>query len=86
MAGSAGTLVAGTRWARKIEDALNACPRMMVILSPSSVNSTNVEDEVSFALEERKTVIPVLYRECKIPFRLQAAFSMSISGATIRAG
>jgi len=61
----------GQRWARAVEDALNDCPRMLVILSPSSANSTNVDDEVSFALEEHKTVIPVLYRDCKIPFRLR---------------
>jgi hypothetical protein len=28
-------------------------------------------DEVSFALEEGKTVIPILYRDCVIPFRLR---------------
>jgi|HubBroStandDraft_4_1064222.scaffolds.fasta_scaffold188665_1 chaperonin GroEL len=28
-------------------------------------------DEVSFALEEKKTVIPVLYRDCTVPFRLR---------------
>jgi hypothetical protein len=44
---------------------------MLVILSPASVASTNVMDEVSFALEEKRTVIPVLYRDCKIPFRLR---------------
>jgi TonB family protein len=62
---------AGERWDRSVEDALAKCPTMVVILSPSSVSSTNVMDEVSFALEEQKTVIPVLYQECKIPFRLR---------------
>jgi hypothetical protein len=52
----------GQRWARAVQDALDNCHRMLVILSPASVNSTNVEDEVAFALEEHKTVIPVLYR------------------------
>ena len=61
----------GERWARSVQDALTASPRILVILSPSSVDSTNVDDEISFALEEHKTVIPVLYRECKIPFRLR---------------
>ena len=64
-------IVAGQRWASAVQDALNSCPKMLVILSPSSAGSTNVDDEVSFALEERKTVIPVLYRECNIPFRLR---------------
>lgn len=61
----------GQRWAKAVEDALNDCPRMLVILSPSSANSTNVDDEVSFALDEKKTVIPVIYRDCKTPFRLR---------------
>jgi hypothetical protein len=61
----------GQRWAKAVQDALNDCPRMLVILSPASANSTNVDDEVSFALEEKKTVVPVLYRECRIPFRLR---------------
>jgi len=61
----------GQRWDRAVEDALTNCPRMVVILSPASVNSTNVMDEVSFALEEQKTVIPVIYRDCAVPFRLR---------------
>ena len=61
----------GQRWARAVQDALNNCHRMLVILSPSSVSSTNVEDEVAFALEEHKTVIPVFYRDCKVSFQLR---------------
>lgn len=61
----------GDRWDRSVEDALINCTRMLVILSPASANSTNVMDEVSFALEEGKAVIPVIYRDCKVPFRLR---------------
>ena len=61
----------GQWWDKSVEEALNQCPRMLVILSPASVNSKNVLDEVSFAMEEQKTVLPVLYQECHIPFRLR---------------
>ncbi len=44
--------------------------RMLVILSPDSVESENVMDELSFALEKKVLVIPVLYRDCEIPFRI----------------
>jgi hypothetical protein len=64
-------IIPGQRWDRAIEDAMKNCPRLIVILSPTSVESTNVMDEVSFALEKHKTVIPVLYKDCEIPFRLR---------------
>jgi tetratricopeptide (TPR) repeat protein len=60
----------GMQWDRAVEDALSSCPRMLVILSPASVKSDNVHDEVSFALSKQKRIIPVLYRECDVPFRL----------------
>jgi len=61
----------GQRWARAIQEALQSSPRVLVVLSPASVSSTHVEDEVNFAIEERKTVIPVFYRDCKVPFQLR---------------
>jgi WD40 repeat protein len=64
-------LAAGQLWDLAIEKALASCPRIVVILSPASVNSTNVMDEVAFALERQKSVIPVLYRDCDVPFRLR---------------
>ena len=62
---------AGQLWERKVEEALTNCPRLLVILTPSSVNSPQVMAEVAFALDEQKEVIPVLYRDCKIPYRLR---------------
>lgn len=61
----------GEHWDSALEKALADFPTMLLVLSPSSVESTNVMDEVSFALEENKLVIPLLYHDCKIPFRLR---------------
>ncbi|NKI32317.1 toll/interleukin-1 receptor domain-containing protein [Croceivirga thetidis] len=61
----------GTRWDRSIEEALKSSNTLLVILSKSSVESHNVMDEVSYALEEGRTVVPVLLEECEIPFRLR---------------
>ena len=60
----------GARWDRSVQAALNACPSLLVILSPSAVASENVMDEVSFALSKNKKIVPVLYQNCDIPFRL----------------
>ena len=42
-----------------------------VVLSPRSVTSQNVMDEVSYALEEGKRVVPIVCEDCKVPFRLR---------------
>jgi hypothetical protein len=61
----------GQHWDTAIEQAVSDSSILLVVLSPDSIQSENVMDEVSYALEERKLVIPVLYRECKIPLRLR---------------
>jgi hypothetical protein len=61
----------GEHWDSAVENALEECVQVLLILSPESVKSRNVMDEVSFALESERTVIPVLYRTCKVPFRLR---------------
>ena len=61
----------GQRWEAEVETALDGCLRMLVILSPASIASKNVLAEAGFAIDEGKEVIPVLYRDCKVPFRLR---------------
>ena len=64
-------LLAGQAWDRAVEVALERCPKVLVLLSPAAVISDNVMNEVTFALDEGKTVIPVLYQDCRIPLRLR---------------
>jgi formylglycine-generating enzyme required for sulfatase activity len=64
-------ILGGQHWDRTIEKALKRCQGMVAVLSPEAVVSTNVMDEVSYALDEGKLVVPVLVRSCDIPFRLR---------------
>jgi hypothetical protein len=61
----------GRHWDTAVEKAISVSSSLLVVLSPDSIQSENVMDEVSYALEEGKLVIPVLYRDCKIPLRLR---------------
>ena len=54
-----------------IEAALMDADRVLVFLSPAAVRSTNVRNEIAFALDERKTVVPVLHQECEVPLALR---------------
>jgi hypothetical protein len=61
----------GDPWDTAVEEALDACGGMLLILSPEAVASDNVKAEVNYALEEKKRVVMVVVRDCKIPFRLR---------------
>lgn len=61
----------GSHWDASIQKALQTSKTLLIILSPNSVASENVMDEVSYALEEDKRVIPILLSNCDTPFRLR---------------
>lgn len=62
---------AGSEWDLEIEKALETCDCLLFIESEQSVVSNNVLDEVYYALEQDKKVIPVILHDSKTPFRLQ---------------
>lgn len=64
-------ILGGQRWDHAVEEALETCQGMIAVLSHDSLASNNVMDEVSYALDEGKLVVPVLFRQCDIPFRLR---------------
>lgn len=73
-------IMAGQRWDHAVEEALETCQGMIIVLSPHSVASINVMDEVSYALGKTKPIIPILLRPCNIPFRLQRLQQVDFTG------
>ena len=61
----------GQQWDLEVENALATCAEMIVILSRAAVVSKNVMDEIGYALEENKRVIPLMIEDCRIPLRLR---------------
>ena len=61
----------GTRWDDEIELALEACTTFIIILSPESLKSQNVKDEVGYAIDAGKDILPVLIKSGDVPFRLR---------------
>lgn len=62
---------AGSRWDREVEKALRESEIFMIILTPTSVDSENVLDEIGYAIDNGKRFLPVLLEKCDIPFRLK---------------
>jgi hypothetical protein len=61
---------AGLDWDIEIEKALKSCDCVLFLETEKSVVSNNVLDEVYYALEQNKKVIPLIYVDSRTPFRL----------------
>jgi hypothetical protein len=60
----------GNEWDNTIEREIKNADAMVLILSDTSVQSDNVKDEMSYAMQLSKNVIPIKIEECDVPMRL----------------
>jgi len=60
----------GSRWDDEVERALEECEIFMVILTPASSTSDNVKDEIGYAIDSGKRILPILLENAKVPLRL----------------
>jgi hypothetical protein len=63
----------GASWDSEIQKALNTCTHVLFIATPTSIASQNVLDEIGFALNKGKVVIPILLVTCELPLRVHRA-------------
>ncbi len=62
---------AGARWDDEVERALTESEIFMVILTSKSTASNNVKDEIGFAIDNSKRILPVLLENVNVPLRLR---------------
>ena len=60
----------GSDWDRSIDDAIYACAKFIIVLSPQAVESREVRGELRIALDKHKPIIPVIHSACQIPRQL----------------
>lgn len=64
-------IIAGARWRQTIQRALDDASHVVVLWTPDAAESDEVEREVSYALTERKIIVPLLSKEIpKLPYHL----------------
>lgn len=73
----------GANWVKSIDRALEECSTCLVVLSPDSVDSDEVMNEWATVRDEKKPIVPVLYRECHIPYRLRQTQWISFVGLSL---
>lgn len=57
-------------WDDEIQREIEACSHVLLVATKDSVNARNVRDELNYAIDMNKIIIPVRYEDCDIPFRI----------------
>ncbi|MDD3899061.1 MAG: TIR domain-containing protein [Syntrophomonas sp.] len=70
----------GNEWTDEIADALEKCALFVVFITPSSAGSPNVQNEINFAIDEKKSFIAIHLEETVLPagIRLQIGTKQAI--------
>lgn len=76
----------GSRWDDEVEKALLECDVFMVILTPHSIASNNVKDEIGYAIDSNKRIMPVLLQNATVPFRLRRFQYVDFTGKSYEEG
>ena len=63
-------LKGGQDWQKEIERAIKQCNFFLIALTPDSVTSEWVGNEITYANKSRKTIIPLHLKTCDIPIGL----------------
>ena len=63
-------IASGMKWSRAIQEGLDTSDVLLVIISPDSMGSHNVEDEWQYYLDQKKPVVPLLLTPTKLHFQL----------------
>lgn len=61
---------AGTRWSKAIQNGLDTSDLMVVLISPSSSVSPDVEDEWNYFIDQSKPIVPLLVEPARVHYQL----------------
>ena len=76
----------GSRWDDEVEKALRESSIFMIILTPASISSENVKDEIGYAIDHGKRILPVLLESCDVPLRLRRFQYVDFTGKSFEEG
>jgi CRP-like cAMP-binding protein len=60
----------GESWSKQVNKGLDGCAAMLLVMTPDSLASGEVESEWNYYLSKGKPIIPILAKACELPYRL----------------
>jgi TIR domain len=69
---------AGAAWDSSIEQAIIGANHVLAVVSAKSITSQNVADEIEFARERKKIIIPLLLDDSPLPMRMHRSQAIDL--------
>ena len=66
----------GSEWPKVIADRIINCSKVMLFISPNSVRSQHVRQEINFANSKNKPILPIFLQETKLDPGLEMTLSV----------
>ena len=73
----------GMQWDAAIEEGLKAAIAVIVIISPDSMESINVRNEINFARDNDQLILPVLFKPAQVQLNLESINWVDLSQPTL---
>lgn len=74
---------AGTDWELRIEEAIRQTESVLALLTPKAIRPVSVcRNEISYALNNKRVIIPALVIKCQLPLRLQGLHYIDLESFT----
>lgn len=70
----------GTIWDDLTQKALEKSAGLIAVFSPDSVSSKNVKDELGYAADHKKLIVPLIYKPCQPPLRTSRLQHIDFTG------
>jgi GH25 family lysozyme M1 (1,4-beta-N-acetylmuramidase) len=70
----------GMDWSNAIQEGLDTCDVMLLVVSPSSMDSPNVQDEWKYFKDQGKLLFPILWQPARLHFQLHRLQYINFNG------
>ena len=67
---------AGSSWDDTIAKAIKECTHFLLLVTQASLNSSIISDELSYAKDNQKIILPLIFENVSLPFRIHRTQSI----------
>src|SRR4051812_15764710 len=69
------SIAGGASWSAEVVEGIKGCAALVVLISPASVGSRNVQQEIQLAWENDREFLPLILEQAPLPSSMEYALA-----------